>query len=307
MRISRKLAALGAFFVLAAATVAGCGSSNSVGGNSVAVVAGNQISLKSYKHWSYVAAKGNAAQEAQQGESVPVVVASDPPNFKSCIQQARAQVPQLKTTSAKELKSDCGQLFSQSNSQVMGLLVESAWYQADAHKLGITVTQKQIDAAYAKTKKQNFPTKQEYTAYLSETGMTDADFRFETRVNAIYQKLAKRYTKKVTPAAISSFYKAHPSDFGKHESLKKATPAIKSELTSENEQAVETKVTKLSEKNWGKQTICAKQFVTATYCGNYKAPKTTATTPPTTSTPASGSSTPASSSTSSGKTTTSSK
>jgi hypothetical protein len=63
MRISKKLAALGAFFVVGAA-VAGCGSS--VPGNSVATVAGNPITLQAYKHWMYIAAKGATAQAAQQ-------------------------------------------------------------------------------------------------------------------------------------------------------------------------------------------------------------------------------------------------
>ncbi len=59
MRISRKLAALAAFFVVGAA-VAGCGSS--IPGNSVATVAGNPITLQAFNHWMYVAAKEQAAQ-----------------------------------------------------------------------------------------------------------------------------------------------------------------------------------------------------------------------------------------------------
>ena len=75
MRISRKLAALAAFFVIGAA-VAGCGSS--VPGNSVATVAGNPITLQAYNHWMYIAAKERGAQAAQQGSTEPVIVSNDP-------------------------------------------------------------------------------------------------------------------------------------------------------------------------------------------------------------------------------------
>jgi hypothetical protein len=281
MRISRKFAALGAFFVLAAAILAGCGSSgssNTVGKTSVAVVAGNQISVKSYKHWMYVAAKGQAAQEAEQGETgAPVIAPNDPPKFASCIKQVRVQVPTLAKTSDAKIKTDCGELFSQLNPEVIGFLVAADWYQADAHKLGVTVTDKQVNAAYAKEKKAEFPTAAEYKAYLSEGGLTDADVRYEVRVNTVYVKLLKRYAKKVTQADISAYYKKHASTF-KTETLSKASKTIQAELEQTAETAAEPKVTALSKKYWGKRTLCAKQYTTATYCANYKAPKKSAAT-----------------------------
>jgi len=300
MRISRKLAALGALFVLAAAVVAGCGSSSSVGGNTVASMAGNKISLKSYKHWSYVSVKQSAAEEAAQGEQVPVIVASDPPNFTSCIKQARAQVASLTSTSDKAVKSDCEKLFAQDNTQAMSLLVEAAWIQAEAAKRGITVTQKELNKVLAAQKKAEYPTAAEQKEYLSETGETDADIRFLARVNTLYSKLAKPYSKKVTAADISAFYKQHSSDFNTkktHESLKQASAAIKSDLTEQNEETAGTKLGKQMQKAWAKQTTCAKTYATATYCGNYKAPKTktktTAAATTSSSAPAASTSTPA--------------
>jgi hypothetical protein len=282
MRISRKFAALGAFFVLAAAIVAGCGSSssssNTVGKKSVAVVAGNQISVKSYKHWMYVAAKGEAAEEAEQGETgAPVIAPSDPPKFASCIKQVRVQVPTLAKTGDAKIKTDCGELFTQLNPEVIGFLVAAYWYQADAHRLGINVTDKQVNAAYTKEKKAEFPTAAEYKAYLSEGGLTDADVRYEIRVNTIYERLLKRYAKPVTQADISAYYKKHASTF-KKETLAKASKAIKAQLVQAANTAAEPQVTKLSKKYWGKKTLCAKAYTTATYCANYKAPKKSATT-----------------------------
>src|SRR5579875_680231 len=105
MRTLKVILALGAFFVLAAA-VSGCGSS--VSGNDVASVAGNPITLQAYKHWMYVAAKGQAAEQP----GAPVIVPTDPPKFAGCIKQVRQQIPTLAKTSDTQLKSDCGQLFT---------------------------------------------------------------------------------------------------------------------------------------------------------------------------------------------------
>ena len=59
MKVRRSFLALGAFFVFAVG-VAGCGSS--VSGDSVANVAGNEITTQAFNHWMYVAAKSQAAQ-----------------------------------------------------------------------------------------------------------------------------------------------------------------------------------------------------------------------------------------------------
>jgi foldase protein PrsA len=209
MRLSRKLTALGAFFVLALA-VAGCGSSG-LSGNSVAAVAGNQISTRAFDHWMYVAAKGNASQSP----GAPVIVPSDPPSFASCIKQVRQQIPSLAKTPDKTLKTECGQLFTSLSSQVMDFLIKSYWYQLLAHKLHIKLTQSQLSAAFAQAKKQsNLTTPAAVTKFLSETGQTLPDIMYRVRVNELYKDLVARETKKVTPAAIDAYYKAHPTQFG---------------------------------------------------------------------------------------------
>jgi foldase protein PrsA len=70
------------------------------------------------------------------------------------------------------------------------------------------------------------------------------------------------------------------------ESLKQATPAIKSTLKQQKEKAAETAVNNLVTGQWKSQTVCAKLWAMAD-CSNYVKPKTTsasATTPATTGT-----------------------
>jgi len=208
MRTRTFILALGAFFVLVAAVVSGCGSS--VPGSSVAVVAGNPISLKAFNHWEYVAAKSQAAESPGQ----PVIVPNDPPKFTSCIAQAREQLPQLKKLKDSQLRSDCQQLFTSLSSETLDFLIKAYWYQADAHRLGIKLTDAQVQTALNTAVKSQFHTTSAYQSYLKETGQTQADLLYKFRVNQVFTKLSAKQTPQITPAAIATYYANHRSQFG---------------------------------------------------------------------------------------------
>jgi foldase protein PrsA len=203
----RGTAALCAFFVVGIA-VSACGGG--VPGNSVASVAGNPITLQAFQHWMYVAAKSQAAQSG----TTQVIVPNDPPQFTGCIAQVRQQIPSLAKTAAKQLRSDCKELFTQYSSQVMDFLIKAYWYQGEASRLGIKVTNKQVQQAFETAKKQQFPTAAQYNSFLSETGQTNADILYRFRINQIYTKLLARHTKTVTTAEIQKYYASHMSQFG---------------------------------------------------------------------------------------------
>lgn len=404
MRISRKLAAVAAFFVIGA-VVAGCGSS--IPGNSVATVAGNPISLQAFNHWMYVAAKEQAAEYAEEGVTEPPIVSSNPTNFTSCEKEIRAGIPTLRTATTSALKTDCKELYTSDEGEVMNFLIQSYWLQASAHKAGISDTN--ILSTLNKELKKEFPTKAKLNAYLASnlksSGETFADMKFTFRVQELLGKLVKRDEKKITSASIAAYYKAHKSSYGTaatrnlhlirtkteasaqaaytelkggaswdtvakkyaadasskadggaltnitngeeeaavnkaifsaslntlvgpvkgifgyyvlevtkitpatQESLAKATPAIKSTLTSTQESDAENSVLKASEKAWKKSTTCRTPNYQGSYCSNYVKPKTTTTATTTPSTTASTSTasttaTTASTSSTSGTTTT---
>ncbi len=211
MKSLRSILALGAFFVLGLGLSA-CGSG--LPGNSVAVVAGNPITTGAFNHWMYIAAKGQAAQSPGQ----PVIVPNDPPSFSACIAQVRKQIPSLKSTSDKQLKADCGTLFTSLSSQVMDFLIKAYWYQADATRMHIKVSDAQVQKAFQTAKQQQFPTQAQFQAFLTSTGQTLADVIFRVRVNQIYLKLLAKYPTTVTPAAIAAYYQSHQSQFGTAES-----------------------------------------------------------------------------------------
>jgi foldase protein PrsA len=211
MKVRRSILALGAFFV-AAVALAGCGSGTP--GNSVADVAGNPITTQAFNHWMYVAAKSQAAQNPGQ----PVIVPNDPPNFTSCINEARKEIPSLAKTATKTLRSDCKQLFTSLSSQVMDFLIKAYWYQADAQKLGVKVTNAEVQKAFETAKNQQFPGGKGYSTFLSQTGQTEQDILYRFKINTIVQKLAAKHTKTITQADIQSYYNSHASQFGTQES-----------------------------------------------------------------------------------------
>jgi foldase protein PrsA len=248
----KTLMALGAGG-LATVLLAACGSSassNSIPSGSVATVAGNPITTQAFNHWMYVAAKSQAAQSPGQ----PVIVPTDPPQFTQCIANVKKAVPSLAKQSDKTLRGDCQQLFTSLSSQVMDFLIKAYWYQADAARQGLKVTNAQVQKAYNQAKQQAYPTDSAFKNFLSQTGFTVNDLVFRFRVSSLFQKLAAKHTTKVTPATIQAYYNSHKSQFGKPESRD-----IRIVLTKTQAQAQAAKKALSSGQSW---TAVAKKYST---------------------------------------------
>ncbi len=241
----RRYAALSAFFVVAVA-VSACGSG--VPGDAVVNVDGSPISTRAFDHWMYVAAKSQASQNT----GTPVIVPSDPPNFAHCIAQVKAEVPTLAKASTTTLKSDCKQLFTSLSSQVLDFLIKGYWYQAEAAKEHIKITNAEVQQAFEKAKKQQFPTAAGFNNFLSQTGQTLQDILFRFRVNQAFTKLLAKHSTKVTPATIAAYYKAHQSQFGTPE-----TRDIRIVLTKTKSQAVAAKAALGHHQSW---TVVAQRY-----------------------------------------------
>jgi foldase protein PrsA len=238
MKISRLIPALGAFFVLAAG-IAACGSG--VPGNSVADMAGNPISLGAFNHWMYVAAKSNAAQSP----GAPVIVPNDPPTFTQCIAQARKQIPQLAKTPAATLKTDCNQLFQSLSSRVMEFLITSYWYQAEAARQNVKITDAQVQKVFASEKNQQFRSNAEFQAFLNQSGQTLDDIIYRVRVSELVKQLRAKHPATVTQAQISAYYRSHPTQFGTPE-----TRDIKIVRTNDPKQAAAAKAALDKGQSW---------------------------------------------------------
>ncbi len=240
MKVRSSLLALSAFFVIAVA-LSGCGSG--VPGDAVANVGGNPISTQAVNHWMYVAAK---SQAAQQSSTSPVIVPNDPPDFNNCIKLAKQQFPSLAKTATKTVRSECQSAFNSLKNSVLDFLIKAYWYQADAAQMGIKVTNAQVEKALDTAKKQQFASNPTgYTAFLSQTGQTNADLLYRFRINAILSKLLAKHTKTVTPAQIQAYYNSHQSQFGTQE-----TRNMKIVLASSQANALAAKKALSSGQSW---------------------------------------------------------
>lgn len=106
--------------------------------------------------------------------------------------------------------------YSSIKSQAITILVQQAETQAEAAKLGITVTDSDVEKQLKQIKQRccsGSDTK--YKAALKQQGLTDAEVRDNARTNAYGQKLAASITKgiQVPPTAIEAYYVQHQTDF----------------------------------------------------------------------------------------------
>jgi foldase protein PrsA len=241
MKIRSSILALGAFFMIAVG-ISACGSG--VPGDAVVDVAGNPISTQTVNHWMYVAAKSEASQ---QSPTQPVIVPNDPPQFTKCIALAKKDIPSLAKTADKTVRGECQQAFNQLKSSVLDFLIKAYWYQADAAKLGIKVTNAQVQKQFAaaRASQPSVATAAGLNSFLSQTGQTLPDLLYRFRISAIQSKLVARHTKAVTQAQIQAFYNSHLSQFGTKE-----TRSMKIVLASSQANALAAKKALSSGQSW---------------------------------------------------------
>ena len=210
----------------------------------MADVGGNPITTQAFNHWLLVAAKSQASQTPGS----PVIV-PDPPQFNRCVAQVRHGYPTLAKVPDKQIKTDCKQLFSSEAGQVMQLLIQGYWYELEAVRDHVSVSNAQVQKAFETAKAQHFPTAAEFNAYLSETGETIPDLLFQFRVSTLQTKLVTKLTKKVTPSTIQQYYNSHRSQFGTQQSLN-----LRIVLTKTQSQANTAKQDLQKGESWSKVT-----------------------------------------------------
>jgi foldase protein PrsA len=214
----RSLAPLCALF-LAAALAAGCGG-DSVPGNSVATVDGQNITRSDFDHWMTVFAKSSASQSqtATATSTVP-----DPPDYKACIKAKRDAAAKTKSKarpSNTQLANQCKQEYSSLRDQALGLLIAAQWLQGEADDQGVKVTSAEITKSIDTQRKEQYPKEADFKKALKDAGFTMEDLRYQTRLQQLQDKLVKKIQKGVkdpTPKEISDYYNKNKSQFGQAE------------------------------------------------------------------------------------------
>src|SRR4051812_9260717 len=220
-KLSRYLA-LGAFFVATAVALAACGG-DSIPGDAVAKVGDTAITKDQFSHWLKIAAisPAGSAEPDQAGANAQV---PDAPNFTRCIAEKKKTAPkpakgQPKPTDA-QFKAQCSQQYEGLKQQVLQFLISSAWIQGEAKDQGVTVTDKDVETQFEKTKKQSFPKEADFQKFLKTSGMSLEDIKFRVKLDALSNKLRAKITKgkdAVSAKQISDYYNKNKSRFAQPE------------------------------------------------------------------------------------------
>ncbi len=200
---------------MAAAALTACG--DSVPGNAVARVDDSSITTADFDRWFGIAAASNPATAAGKASY-------DPPNYVKCVANKKKTAPkpakgQPATTDA-QYKTQCKQEYEGLRDQVLQFLILQKWVAGEAADQGIKVSAKEQTAAYEKAKKDTFPKEADFQKFLKQSGMTEADAKFQVAFNTIYVKLREKAIKaaeKVDNKDIAAFYAKNKKRFAQPE------------------------------------------------------------------------------------------
>jgi parvulin-like peptidyl-prolyl isomerase len=105
--------------------------------------------------------------------------------------------------------------------QAMSFLVQRAEFDQKAKSLGVSVSEKQVDARLAQIKKQYFGgSEAKYLAQLKQQGLSEAQVRDDIRAQLVSEGIFNKVTSSasVSQADIEAYYNAHKSQYGQPES-----------------------------------------------------------------------------------------
>jgi parvulin-like peptidyl-prolyl isomerase len=106
--------------------------------------------------------------------------------------------------------------YKQVQDRVMAFLIQLDELTQKGNDLGVTVTDKQVDAQISKVKQQYFGgDEKKFEQGLAAQGLTLAIYRLEWRSQLLSQAVYNKVTKdvKVTPAQVQAYYNTHKSSY----------------------------------------------------------------------------------------------
>jgi foldase protein PrsA len=117
--------------------------------------------------------------------------------FKRALLQQIAEGGLKKTPKPGEAKYD------ELKEAALGRLLDTIWLQGEAEELGISATPKQVSLELVKIKKQNFPTKAAFKAFLKKSHFTPAEVRERVKLNVLTTRIQEQIAAEAPPPSDS--------------------------------------------------------------------------------------------------------
>lgn len=202
LRWRRQIPALGALLAITVAPAAfgETASTAPLPANAVVRVGDAIITRTTFKRWFNVAAASNPATQ----------ISYDPPDFVHCIKGKRKLMPRTRRRpTTAQLRTQCKEEYKGLRDQVLQFLILEKWVSGEAAAQDVTFTDAELDKAFRQAKRDTFPKDSDFRKFLKQSGMTEADARFQVTFNTVYTKLrelAIAAAAPVTDTEVSAFY-----------------------------------------------------------------------------------------------------
>jgi hypothetical protein len=76
--------------------------------------------------------------------------------------------------------------------QVMGFLISSDWVIDEAQTLNVQVSDQEVRRAFDRIRRQQFPKRREFEAFMKSSGQTVADLLFRVRINLLVTRIQRQ-------------------------------------------------------------------------------------------------------------------
>jgi hypothetical protein len=182
------------------ALLAGCGSSRP----SLTHIEGSSAttSKATLDHWM----RSWAGQDfrASVGTKGPEGLVSEPANYSECVEAAKKVIPRsftgkLKLTDSQILEK-CRQLHNSIKAQALSYVLSLQWTDGEGAEQGLTVSQKLLNAEFARYRKSRYPTEAALKTYLTERHMVLSDVLAQLRSSILVTRILPKFEAKVKKA-----------------------------------------------------------------------------------------------------------
>jgi hypothetical protein len=192
--------ALCALALIALFAFAGCGGS--AGDKTVAQVGSSKISESMLNHWVATFVRGDFYQVV--GRRAPEGLATDPPNYPSCVRAAKTLAPSLASGKPRldesQLDVKCHQLYANLRSEALSYLISVLWAEGEGAELGRKVSDAEVQSSLNQIEAKQHPGRQAFMTFLHNKGWSLADIHYVYKRNLLQQTIFANTQKKAREA-----------------------------------------------------------------------------------------------------------
>lgn len=192
------IAAVIAAALLVAALSTGCGGASEPPAAVVAQVGGTPIKEATLNHWIATFIRGDFFEAI--GHKAPPGLATDPPDYASCVRAARTLDPGpsngKRVLTVAQLDHRCRALYRDVRLEALSYLISALWSAGQATERGIRVSDGEVQQYLHRLVTRQYKTQKAFTTYLATNGLSLADMEYLLKRNILIERVNQDMTSK---------------------------------------------------------------------------------------------------------------